>query len=92
MRALTVKVEAATAGTINWFLVYVGQKLVIDADASSARTWSGDAGATQATITIVARGFGSAKYKASIDLEGTINDRELIVQLTNGRHTLKLVA
>jgi hypothetical protein len=65
---------------------------VIDADASVARTWSGDAGATQATITIIAKGFGSAKYKVSLDLEGTINDRELTIQLTNGNHTLKLVA
>jgi hypothetical protein len=91
MRDLKIKVETAT-GTINWFLVLVGNKKVIDADASVARTWSGDAGATQATITIIAKGFGSAKYKVSLDLEGTINDRELTIQLTNGNHTLKLVA
>jgi Flp pilus assembly secretin CpaC len=80
MRDLKIKVETAT-GTINWFLVLVGNKKVIDADASVART-----------ITIIAKGFGSAKYKVSLDLEGTINDRELTIQLTNGNHTLKLVA
>ena len=91
MRDISIKLTP-TSGTINWFVVFVGSKKVIDDDGSNVRSWSGDGGQTQATILVKARGFGSATYNIKIDLEGTLNDQELNVNLTGGRHELTLTA
>ncbi len=88
-RQLTIKLEP-TAGTIERFYAFVECKKRIADDGTSLRSWSGEIADDESTIKLRVFGIGSAKYKLTIDLPGTVADQSLELSLSGGYGELEL--
>lgn len=88
-RSLTLKLEPSQ-GTIERFYAFVECKKVIAADATAVRKWTGDVADDETKIKIRVFGMGTAKYKLTIDLPGTVDDQTLELALSTGYGELEL--
>ena len=88
-RSLTLEMEPIQ-GTIERFYAFVECKKVIAADATAKRRWSGDVADDETKIKVRVFGVGTAKYKLSIDLPGTVDDQSLELSLSTGYGELEL--
>jgi len=88
-RTLTIKLEP-TQGTIERFYAFVECKKRIADDATQARSWSGEIGDDESKIKLRVFGVGTAQYRLTLDLPGTLQDQSLTLSLDRGYGELEL--
>lgn len=88
-RSLTLKLTPVD-GTIERFYAFVDCKKRIAHDGDQERSWTGKIDDADTRIKLRVFGIGSARYRVSIDLPGTVDDQELVLRLDGGYGELEL--
>ncbi len=88
-RQLTLKLEPIQ-GTIERFYAFVECNKTIADDATQPRSWTGAIADDESTIKLRVFGVGTAQYKVTLDLPGTLADQSLILSLDRGYSELEL--
>jgi len=89
-RILSLRLEAVS-GTIERFYAFVDGKKRVVADGTAPATWVGEIEDDSVQVKIRAFGVGSAKFRLTIDLPGTLDDQALELWLDQGYGEMELV-
>ena len=89
VRDLTLSLEPLSGG-LTLFFAYVNGAIVIQADGTKTRVWSGKIPEAQVRVKIRVVGIDNASFKLGIDLPETADDQNLTLQLKGGYYEMEI--